>query len=167
MVIRSSDGTTVTIVAKPNQSASWRSNKLVLLALSVPSLGAAVGFAFAGAWPILPFAGLELAALGGSLYYVNWKLQYRHVITFAADAVQIDKGYYLPRQSWTFARAATGLSIEPERHPWDAPGLSLQCAGERISVGEFLNREDGLALQRHLRQELRVVGYGERSSHAF
>lgn len=167
MVIRSSDGNTVTIVAKPNQSATWRSNKLVLLALSVPSLGAAIGFALAGAWPILPFAGLELAALGGSLYYVNWKLQYRHVITLAADAVHIDKGYYVPRQSWTFARDATGLSIEPERHPWDAPGLSLHCAGERISVGEFLNREDGLALLQHLRRELRVMGHGKRASHAF
>ncbi|MDO8862239.1 DUF2244 domain-containing protein [Haliea sp. E1-2-M8] len=167
MVIHSSDGNTVTIVAKPNQSATWRSNMLVLLALSVPSLGAAIGFALAGAWPILPFAGLELTALGGSLYYVNWKLQYRHVITFAPDAVQIDKGFYLPSQSWSFARDATGLSIEPERHPWDAPGLCLQCAGERISVGEFLNREDGLALQQHLRQELRVLGYGERASHAF
>ncbi len=167
MVIHSSDGDTTTIVAKPNQSASWRSNKLVLLALSVPSLGAAIGFALAGAWPILPFAGLELTALGASLYYVNWKLQYRHVITLGPDAVRIDKGFYLPRHSWTFARASTGLSIEPERHPWDAPGLSLQCAGERISVGEFLNRDDGLILLKHLRQELRVLGHSERASHAF
>jgi len=167
MVIRSSDGNTVTIVAKPNQSATWRSNKLVLLALSIPSLGAAIGFAFAGAWPILPFAGLELAALGSCLYYVNWKLQYRHVITLAPDSVQIDKGFYLPRHSWTFARTATGLSIEPERHPWDAPSLCLQCAGECISIGEFLNREDGLLLLQHLRQELRVLGCGERASHAF
>lgn len=167
MVIRSSDGSIVTIVAKPNQSATWRSNKLVLLALSVPSLGAAIGFALVGAWPILPFAGLELAALGGCLYYVNWKLQYRHVITLTQGVVRIDKGHYLPRHSWTFTRDGTGLSIEPERHPWDAPGLSLQCAGERISVGEFLNREDGLALQQHLRQELRVLGYGEPASHAF
>ncbi|MEQ9395146.1 DUF2244 domain-containing protein [Haliea sp.] len=167
MVIRSSDGSTVTIVAKPNQSATWRSNKLVLLALSVPSLGAAIAFALAGAWPILPFAGLELAALGSSLYYVNWKLQYRHVITLAPDAVHIDKGHYLPRHSWTFARNATGLGIEPERHPWDAPGLSLQCAGERISVGEFLNREDGLVLLQHLRKELRVLGHGAQASHAF
>ncbi len=167
MIIHSSDGSTVTIVAKPNQSATWRSNKLVLLALSVPSLGAAVGFALVGAWPILPFAGLELTALGACLYYVNWKLQYRHVITLAPATVRIDKGFYLPRHSWTFNRESTGLSIEPERHPWDAPGLSLQCAGERIGIGEFLNREDGLILQQHLRQELRVLGYGERISHAF
>ena len=167
MVIRDCEGETVTIVAKPNQSASWRTNKLVLLALAIPSLGAGIGFALAGAWVILPFAGLELAALGGSLYYVNWKLQYRHVITLDASTVRIDKGFYLPRQSWTFPRAQTGLSIQPERHPWDAPGLSLQSAGESIRVGEFLNRDDGLLLKQQLQRELRVRSFAPHASQAF
>jgi uncharacterized membrane protein len=144
------------IIAKPNCSASWRSNRLVLLALAIPSLGAATGFALLGAWLILPFAGLELLALGSALYYVNWKLQYRHVITLSEDKVRIDKGYYAPQQSWLFPRQATDLAIVPERHPWDGPGLSLQGTGESVSVGEFLNREDCLKLAALLRQEIRV-----------
>ncbi len=167
MVVRSCDGDTVTIIAKPNQSATWRANKLVILALAVPSLGAGIGFALAGAWVILPFAGLELAALGGSLYYVNWKLQYRHVITLDANTVRIDKGFYLPRQSWAFPRQRTGLSIQPERHPWDAPALSLQSAGESIRVGEFLNRDDGLLLQQQLQRELRTSSIASPASQAF
>jgi uncharacterized membrane protein len=51
------------IVAKPNCSATWRSNQLVLLPLALPSLTIATAFALLGAWPILPFAGLELLAL--------------------------------------------------------------------------------------------------------
>jgi uncharacterized membrane protein len=167
VVIRNCDGGTTTIIAKPNQSASWRANKLVILALAVPSLGAGIGFALAGAWVILPFAGLEIAALGGSLYYVNWKLQYRHVITLDANTVRIDKGFYLPRQSWTFKRESTGLSVQPERHPWDAPGLSLQSSGESISVGEFLNRDDGLLLKQQLQQELRTRSVAGQASQAF
>jgi len=167
VVIRNCDGGTTTIIAKPNQSASWRANKLVILALAVPSLGAGIGFALAGAWVILPFAGLEIAALGGSLYYVNWKLQYRHVITLDANTVRIDKGFYLPRQSWTFKRENTGLSVQPERHPWDAPGLSLQSRGESISVGEFLNRDDGLLLKQQLQEELRTRSVAGQASQAF
>ncbi|GAB3287235.1 hypothetical protein GCM10027297_31800 [Parahaliea aestuarii] len=144
------------IVAHPNRSASWQANKLVLLALSVPSLGIAIGFAMVGAWPILPFAGLELAALGSALYVVNWKLQYRHVITLTDDEVRIDKGFYLPRQSWRFDRAHTGVAIEREPHPWEGPGICLQHRGEAVRVGEFLNREDCLALLQLLRRELRV-----------
>lgn len=156
MVSSNSDGSTLTIIVRPNRSASWRANKLLLLALAVPSLGSAIGFALVGAWPILPFAGLELGAVGSCLYYVNWKLQYRHVITLEPDRIRIDKGFYLPRQSWSFARGNTRLAIVPKRHPWDSPLLSLCNSGESISIGEFLNREDALILQGLLQRQLRI-----------
>jgi uncharacterized membrane protein len=155
------------IIAKPNCSASWRSNMLVLLALAVPSLIAATAFALLGAWPILPFASLELLALGSSLYYVNWKLQYRHVITLSEDSIWIDKGFYAPKRRWKFPRRDIDLAIVPERHPWDGPDLSLQATGESISVGEFLNRDDSLKLAALLRQELRVGSHGPRGHELF
>ena len=147
------------IIVQPNRSSSWRGNQLALLAVAIPSLGLATGFALLGAWPILPLAGLELTALGSALYYVNWKLQYRHVITLSDDSVCIDKGFYTPRQSWKFPRHATGLAIVPERHPWEGPGLSLQGTGESVSIGEFLNRDDSLELAALLRREIRVGSY--------
>ena len=155
------------IIAQPNRSSSWRGNQLALLAVAIPSLGLAVGFALLGAWPILPLAGLELLALGSALYYVNWKLQYRHVITLSSDSVRIDKGYYAPRQSWHFERQSTGLAIVPERHPWDGPELSLQGTGESVSVGEFLNREDCLKLAALLRKEIRVGSHSAQGNRQF
>ena len=153
------DGNTV-IIAKPNQSATWRSNQLALLAISVPSLGAAISFALMGAWPIIPFAGFELLALGGALYYVNWKLQYRHVITLSENQILIDKGFYAPRRSWCFDLAGASLSIIPAQHPWDGPSLAVYNREETVSVGEFLNRDDALALQALLRKALRVGTQG-------
>lgn len=155
------------IIARPNQSATWRANKLVLLALAVPSLGIATGFALAGAWPILPMAGMELGALGAALYLVNWKLQYRHIITFSDEQVRIEKGYYLPRQRWQFTRESTGITVDRERHPWDGPGICLHNRSERVPVGEFLNREDCLELLKLLRGELRIRGYGDRVAQSF
>jgi uncharacterized membrane protein len=155
------------IIAKPNCSATWSSNMLVLLVLAIPSLGAATAFAVIGAWPILPLAGLELLALGCALYCVNWKLQYRHVITLSDETVCIDKGFYVPRQSWTFPRRGIGLAIVPESHPWEGPELSLQGTGESVSVGEFLNREDSLKLAALLRQEFRVGSHSARGNREF
>jgi uncharacterized membrane protein len=155
------------IIARPNQSATWRTNLLVLLALAIPSLTIAIAFALLGAWPILPFAGLELLALGSALYYVNWKLQYRHVITFSADSVRIDKGFYVPKESWKFPRQGTGLAIVPEQHPWDGPALSLQRTGESVLVGEFLNRDDSLKLADLLRQEIRVGSHSAAGNKLF
>ena len=167
VVTSSQTDTRLMIIAQPNRSASWRANKLALLALSIPSLGAATGFALMGAWPILPLAGLELAALGGALYYVNWKLQYRHVITLSEDSIRIDKGFYAPRQSWQFARSGAGLAITPEKHPWEGPELAVHDQRERVSIGEFLNRDDCLKLAALLRKELRVGTHSPTTRHQF
>lgn len=156
MVSSSRREESLVIVAKPNHSASWRSNKLVLLALSVPSLGAAIAFTVLGAWPVLPFAGAELAALTAALYYVNWKLEYRHVITLDADKVCIDKGHYAPKRRWCFERDEVALAITPEEHPWEGPRLSVHNRMETVTVGDFLNRDDCLSLLGLLRKELLV-----------
>lgn len=153
----------IVIIAKPNHSSSWRANKLALLALAIPSLGAAVGFTALGAWPILPFAGLELIALGSALYYVNWKLEYRQVITLSEDSVRIDKGYYAPRQTWKFDRREASLAVTPEAHPWDGPGMALHDNIDAVPVGEFLNREEALSLLSLLRKEVRVGTHSVRT----
>jgi uncharacterized membrane protein len=155
------------IVAKPNCSASWRTNQLVLLALAIPSLGIGTAFALLGAWPILPFAGLEIMALGTALYYVNWKLQYRHVITVSDDAVCIEKGHYVPKRSWQFSRQGIGLAITPEKHPWEGPALQVHDNQESVTVGEFLSREDSLKLAEMLRSEIRVGTHSDRIRHDF
>lgn len=156
MVTSTRSAKRLTIIARPNQSATWRTNLYALLALSVPSLGAAIGFTALGAWPILPLAGLEMLALATALYYVNWKLQYRHVITLDPDCVRIDKGHYHPRQSWRFSRRGTGLVITPEQHPWGSPELTVHDRRESVCVGEFLNREEARELIDLLRSEIRV-----------
>ncbi|MEM1112109.1 MAG: DUF2244 domain-containing protein [Pseudomonadota bacterium] len=156
MVTSTQQPSQLTIVARPNQSANWRTNQLLLLALCVPSLGAAIGFSLMGAWPILPFAGLEMLSLGAALYYVSWKLQYRQVITVSEDSVSIDKGYYAPKKSYRFHRDDAGLAIRPEKHPWDGPDLWVHSDRERVNVGEFLNRDDSLKLAALLREVIRV-----------
>ena len=156
MVEVSGHENTKTIVAKPNHSATWRTNLWVLIAISIPSMGAAISFALLGAWPILPFAGAELLALSSALYYVNWKLQYRHVIYLTADTVKIDKGHYAPKRTWLFTREQVALSITPEAHPWEGPKLALHDKESHIRIGEFLNREDSLVLLELLQQEFRI-----------
>jgi uncharacterized membrane protein len=148
--------TRLMIVARPNQSATWHDNLRLMLLLSIPVFVIATGFALLGAWLILPFAGLELLALGAALYHVSRKLQYRHVITVSEDTVDVDKGYDCPLQHWRFARESTGLTITTERHPWDVPSLCMHDRHESVTLGEFLNREDSLELLELLRREIRV-----------
>ena len=125
---------------------------------------AAIGFTALGAWPILPFAGAELGALGGALYYVNWKLQYRHVITLDDQQIKIDKGHYAPKRTWKLPREESALAITPEQHPWDGPTLAVHSREHHVVVGEFLSREDSLALMALLRQELSTRTHSPQAS---
>ena len=144
------------IIAKPNHSSTWRHNLSLLDELAIPSLGAGIGFAVAGAWPILPLAGIEVAALGGALYWVNWKLEYRHVIRLTDELITVDKGYFVPKRSWQFTRAQSALRVVPEPHHWQGPALSVHDKLSETRVGDFLNRDETLELLGLLREELRI-----------
>lgn len=156
MVSSSRTASRLTIVARPNQSATWNGNLCLLLALAVPSLAIATAFALRGAWPILPFVGLELCALGAALYLVQWKLQYRQVITVSDEGVQIEKGFHSAQQSWRFQPGAAGLTVTTRRHPWDGPELAIHDHADAVVLGEFLSREDSLKLLTLLRPEIQV-----------
>lgn len=156
MVTSNRTASQLTIVVRPNISATWNANVYALLAIAVPSLGAAIGFAFFGAWPILPFVGLELGALALAFYLVQRKLQYRHVITLSADQLDVQKGFRAAQQTWHLQRQRAGVTVIPENHPWEGPALAVHDDRERVVLGEFLNREDSLKLLGLLRQELRV-----------
>ena len=152
------------IIAKPNHSSSWRHNLWLLGALAVPSLGAGIVFALMGAWPILPLAGLELAALGSALYWVNWKLEYRHVIRLNEDFITVDKGYFVPKRSWQFERHQSALRVVPEPYHWQGPALSLHDRLSETRIGDFLNREETLELLSLLREDLRIRTHSSDSS---
>ena len=82
-------------------------------------------------------------------YYVNWKLQYRHVITLDEKTVRITRVITHPGEL-VFERAQSSLAVT--KTPWDGPTLALHDKEQTVEVGEFLNREDSLPLLSLLRQ---------------
>jgi uncharacterized membrane protein len=150
------------LIARPNRSASWRLNKVVIAVIGAWIGAIGCGFAAIGLWPILPFAGLEIGALATALYYVSWKLQQRHVLRFREGGVTLEKGVYYPRFTWRFARDAVSLSVEVQPHPWDPLKIFLCSRGEEIPLGNFLNKDDSKKLLALLQQQgLSIRNYSE------
>lgn len=146
------------IIAQPNQSADWQTNKQLLLAMGLLSGLIATGFTLIGAWVILPFAGIEITALGGALYLVCRKLNMRHVLYFSGDQLVIEKGIRCPQRVWQLPRQTTSIIVERQNHPWDPIKINLCChnehgAIEQISIGDFLNKEDSQLLLDALRRQ--------------
>lgn len=130
------------IILSPNRSMSWESNKKILIALFCLNASIAIAWTFMGAWMVLPFAGLEVFCVGLGMYYVSWKLNFKHIITFKEDALVLEKGVYFPKQEWRWLRSHTTLVKVPSRYRMSAPQLLLRCAGDNIEIGDFLNRDD-------------------------
>ena len=157
MVTLQEEADATTVVARPNRSASWQLNKLVIVAFALWWSLLATFFVLKGLWPIVPFAGLEVAGLAAGLYCVCWKLQQRHVMRFSGDDVLVQKGAYYPRFTWQFSRDAVSLSVEVQPHPWDAPKIFLCSRDLEIPIGNFLNGDDSKKLLALLREQgLRV-----------
>ena len=56
------------IKLSPNQSASWRETKIVITIMVLLVMSIAIGWTMAGAWIILPFAGLEVGLFAYFMY---------------------------------------------------------------------------------------------------
>ncbi len=152
------------IILKPNCSSSWAGNRLLLIAITLISLAIAGGFAAIGAWLIIPFAGLEILGLTAALYWVSWKLNYRHVLHFEGSELCIEKGVYCPKQVWHWRRDDSAILVS-EQHPLSPLRISLCCKGEEVSIGDFLSRDDSRALLRSLQaQGLPVRHYSHNSA---
>ena len=75
-------------IIRPNQSLSWRGLLWIYAVVAVCLLGMSVAFALQGFWPVLPFAGLELLALGAAFYLCLARSQWREIVSIDADVVR-------------------------------------------------------------------------------
>ncbi len=128
------------IVIGPNASLTPAQGLLVMASMSFVSLTIAVGFAVLGFWPILPFAGLELAALGGGLWVSLKRNRYREVLEFGEERVQLSFGWMgrgaTAQIEWP--RSFTRVALERGGNRNSPSKVVLMSSGQRIVVGRCL-----------------------------
>jgi uncharacterized membrane protein len=144
------------LVIGPNASLSVRQAWLVMGGLCLVGLGIAGGFTLLGFWPVLPFAGLELVAVGAALWVSMRRNRYREVVRFDGEVLRIEFGMLgqgassaveLPR-SWAQLVVERGATAhEPSR-------LWLRCSGQRVEIGRCLTEVERERLAGRIRQLL-------------
>lgn len=130
----------------PNRSLSWQGNVRVWLALCVLSSIIVIGIGLLGTWMILPFAGLELAAVATGFYYTSRKCQQQEVLVLGPDVIRLEKGTKRKEADWEMPRKYARVWQNEQRHPFTPPKLHLQYRNEEIPLGSFLNMDDTDAL---------------------
>lgn len=99
------------LVIQPNASLSLEWAGVFFASMCIASFGIAGLFAWQGYWMVLPFAGLEMAALAAGLYWSLRANVYREVISITDDHVVVETGRQGPEQRWEFQRAWTRVRL--------------------------------------------------------
>jgi uncharacterized membrane protein len=133
----------------PNCSLSVRGALLFFGSLCGVSFGIAGFMAWLGFWPVLPFAGLEMALLGWALKATLTRRFHSQTITVTETDVSVesrDRTHYaqvvFPRH-WAQVKLRRPASrLHPSR-------LVIESHGRQCELGEFLTEEErrGLALK--------------------
>lgn len=129
-------------------SLDWRLLYMVFGSLALFSVLVAAVFAVAGAWLIIPFAGIEIVALGLAAW---WTLRCEgdfERLAFDGDRILVEiREQGLSRRfefNRCWARLVTG----------NAGAVALRSHGREIAIGRFCGEESRQELAREVRSRL-------------
>jgi uncharacterized membrane protein len=113
-----------------------------------------IGFAIAGAWPVLPFVGLEIAALGAAflLYarragdYERIELVQDRLTVEVAEAERLLHYQLDPRQA----------QVVLERNEGYGARVLLRGAGKEVEIGRHLDAASRIEFAGELSRRLRI-----------
>jgi uncharacterized membrane protein len=159
---RSPDDGLRRLVIRPNRSLSWRQSMVFLAAIALPLLLVSLVLAWRGFWLVLPFAGLELAALFAAIYVVSHAGQRCEVISIGDSVVTIEKGRDRgrraerggPEQRVEFARGWVKVELLTSTGRWHPKRLWIGASGKRVEVADFLAEEEKTELADELKRLL-------------
>ena len=138
----------VTIITlSPNQSASWKETKTIIIIMVVLVMVIAVGWTLSGAWVILPFAGLEVGLFAYFMYRVCKQGFAQQIITISENLVLIESGIQRREVARTYNRDLLSFEVTETERDWHLPDIIVCIENYRLSIGEFLNQDDRMLLK--------------------
>lgn len=129
---------------------------MVFAGMCFVSFGIATACTLMGAWPVLPFAGLEMLVLGICLYLTARRGALCEVVSIHDDVIEIQRGRSAPVQVCSFQRAWARVVMWRPRSGWLPSRLTIRSHGREVEIGAELNEDEKESLARELR---RVIGW--------
>lgn len=142
------------LVLTPNRSMDWRGNLFVLLVAAGVLLITATAMALRGAWLVLPFAGLEILALGAAMHFTLRKLDCREVLTLQNGVLTLERGRSTPDFNFSVPEQSVHILMDRPLRPMSLPDIDLVAQGHCYHLGSFLNRSDRFRLASLLKNQM-------------
>jgi len=139
----------------PNCSLTSQQASLFFLSLVAGTLLISGSVALMGFWLVLPFAGLELLAIGYALKLVQERGRYQEVVRISHDELVIERGNQSVEHRDAFPRYWSSVRLAPARVASYPSKLLVGCMGKSLEVGACLTETERIGLSRRMR---RLVG---------
>lgn len=132
------------LVIGPNASMTKGVAVVFMASICTVSLAVAGFLALQGFWPVLPFAGLELLALGAAVGVSLKRNRYREVLSFNDDRIHFRIGMIGEAASLEldWPRSSTRVWLERGGNRNDPTRLVLNNAGRRLVLARCLTDEE-------------------------
>ena len=142
-------------VVMPNKAMPWHKLVCIYSIIASFTIGVALGFFFQGLTLVLPFAGLEVVALGVVLYISAWRGGVKEVISVTGDKIRIEIGHDSPEQCYELKRVWAQVVLERSWNNWYPSHLLIRSHGEQVEIGRFLNEAERQGLAKELQKALK------------
>lgn len=145
-------------ILRPHRSAGKTAARIVVLLMALMWLPGGIVFLVAGAWPVLPFLGLELI-LVYALLRLNQRAGNRvEAINLTRRALTVRRVDPWGKQR-SFIFPPQWLQVNIEESVRDDNRLELRSHGRSLVIASFLLPHERVALAQALRRELsRLTG---------
>ncbi len=142
---------------RPNCSVQWRDVVRFYAGIAVVSVGIAAGFAFKGAWLVLPFTGLEMLVLGAAFYVVSRRSADWQEVAIEGDSVLVTNSSAQRQGSaLSFQRAWVRVELEDAMVKGHPSRLIMGSHGRHVEIGSCLNEKEKQALVVQLRRAVQL-----------
>ena len=144
------------ITVKPNCSLSVKNTIWLVIGFATVSMVVGIGFALAGAWLVLPFAGLEIIAIAYAFYYIHLHADDFESITIQEDNVIVEKYGYKMSDKAVFQRYWARVILRKQVTGRDA--LFIGSHGKEVEFARsFVTDEQRELLASQIRQKLNKI----------
>jgi uncharacterized membrane protein len=140
-------------IGRRNNSLSRSGRLLVLCCLVGMSLGIALAFgAVLGAWPVLPFAGLEAVGLCLAFAHMAQHAGDYERVVIRGDRVNVEIVEGQSVRRFELNRYWACVVCDP-----DGSRVALRSHGRELEIGRHLRTEQRVLLAGELKRELRTI----------
>ncbi len=143
---------------RPNCSLNPQSAAIFFAVVAATSLLVAAYFVTLGLWPVLPFAGLELTALGAVLLHSLRRGSWHEIVSVSDGRVEIDIFTGRARRKIGFPRAWTQVELRRAPISGHPSHLFIGSQGRFVEIGRHLTEDERREQEKKLKRAIGGMG---------